>query len=179
MSIMFSQTTRLELVIVVAALLVLLLCRQPPKSGNAGIRSDVELTLQEPARRTEDEGQKTDDVAIPDPPSATGELQTQDSQPAMVNPPSDGMTSDNNTTEPAAPPRPKMKRIGVVDARGCSDLNYKDVMYGDITVRWVWNGQEFVPRKVCEVREKSGAVSTWIFGERSDVILSEIQQEVP
>ena len=41
---MFSQSTRLELIIVAVALLVLFLCRQPPKSGNAGVPVDIGQT---------------------------------------------------------------------------------------------------------------------------------------
>jgi hypothetical protein len=63
----------------------------------------------------------------------------------------------------------------MVDARKCNGLNYKDVMYGEVTVRRIWNGQEFVARKVLEVKEKSGVTSIWAFDERDDVTLSEIK----
>ena len=39
---MFSQAKRLEFVIVAAAFLVLLFCRRPPRSGNAGVTVDAE-----------------------------------------------------------------------------------------------------------------------------------------
>src|SRR4030042_597217 len=66
MSSMFSQATRLELIIVVAALLVLLFCSQPPQSGNAQISTDAELMPQEPTPGTEDELQ--DAQNLPDTP---------------------------------------------------------------------------------------------------------------
>jgi hypothetical protein len=177
MSIMSSQSTRLELAIVGAALLVLLFCRQPPKSGNAGIVKDTGLMPQQAGRRLEDEGQRTKDGTISSPVPATGDLQTQDVRPPVVNPSLDGATSDNTTAELTVPPQPKMKRVGVVDARKCNGLNYKDLMYGQITVKWVWNGQKLVPHKVCEVKEDNGVTTVWSFDERDDIVLSEIQQE--
>jgi hypothetical protein len=179
MSIMFSQTTRLELLIVAAALLVLLLCRQPPKSGNAGLRSDLDVTFQGSAPTPEDEGPAANDGVIPEPTAPLGEPRPQDPQPALVYPPADTTTPDNSTIELPTPPRPKTKTIGVVDARACRDMNYPEIMYGEVTVRWIWNGHDFVARKVCDVKEKSGAVSTWVFGERDDVLMTEIQQEIP
>jgi hypothetical protein len=73
---------------------------------------------------------------------------------------------------PLAPIQPKIRRIGVVDARNCPGLNYKEVMYGEVTVRWVWDGQRLVPRKVCVVQEGNGVTSVWDFdqhGPPSDV----------
>jgi len=65
--------------------------------------------------------------------------------------------------------------MGVVDARNCGRLKYKDVLYGEVTVRWVWDGQKLVPRKVVEVKEKNGVTSIWSFDEHEDIVLSEIR----
>ena len=166
---MLSQTTRLELIIVVAALLVLFLCRQPPKSGNAGIRADIS--------RTPEAGQTAGDVAASDPQSETGKLQPLGPQLRLINPSSDAATPDNSSTQSALPPQPRMKPIAMVDATKCSGLNYKDLMYGEITVRWVWDGQRYVPKKVCQVTEPGGAVSTWSFDNHDGIVLTEIPQE--
>jgi hypothetical protein len=186
MSIMSSQTTRLELIIAVAVLLVLLFCRQPPKSGNAGVRRDVGQMPQEGQQRMDDGGQRAVDGTGENPPSAIMSVpaptkdrnsQSASPQPAVLGPQLDAISSGNPATEPTMPPQPRAKRIGVVDARKCNGLNYKDLMYGEVTVRWVWDGQKFVPRKVVEVKEKGGATSVWSFDERNGIVLSEIQQE--
>ena len=174
---MFSQSTRLELAIVGAALLVLLLCRQPPKSGNAGVVKDTGPALQRPGQMIENQGQKTQDNTVAAVPPATGSLPTQGAQSPSVNPSSGATTSDNMSTNLAEPPQPKMKRMGVVDATKCTGLNYKDVMFGEVTARWVWDGQKDVLRKVCEVKEKDGTISTWIFDDRDDVVVTEIQPQ--
>lgn len=157
MSIMFSQTTRLELTIVGAVLLVLFLCRQPPKPGTAGVRLD------EQGQRTEDSPSASPPFAL-SPPAAPG-----------ADPLGYGATSDNTTLDLPVPPRPKMKSIWVVDARNCPGLHYKDLMYGELTVRWVWDGQGFVPRKVIEVREANGTISIWDFAEKNGAILTELK----
>jgi len=62
----------------------------------------------------------------------------------------------------------------VVDARKCPGLNYNDILYGEVTVRWVWDGARFTPHKVVVVREKSGVVSTW---NLDDDVATEIPQQ--
>jgi hypothetical protein len=166
---MSSQTTRLELVIVAAALLVLFLCRQPPKSGNAEVRMDVGQ-MRENGQRTEDERQVGEDVAA-------SNQEPSNSQRQAIQLPSDAGTPDNTSTQSAVPPRPKMRRIAVVDARKCDGLKYKDLMYGEVTVQWVWEGGRPVPKKVCQVREPSGAISTWSFDNHDGIVISEIPQE--
>jgi hypothetical protein len=170
---MFSQATRLELTIVVAALLVLFLCRQPPKSGNAGIRTEIGR-IPEAGQRMDNGKRTAENVAASHPQSEIGNSQSSGPQLRVITPSSDAATPDNNSTESAMPPQPKIKRIGMVDARKCSGLNYKDVMYGEITVRWVWDGQKNVPEKVCQVREPSGVISTWSFDNHDGIVLSEI-----
>ena len=173
---MLSQTTRLELTIVVAALLVLFLCRQPPKSGNADIRTDISRTP-EAGQSVDDGKQIAGDVAASDPQPEISSLQPLGPQLRLIHPSSNAVTPDNSSSESAAPPQPRMKRIAMVDATKCSGLNYKDLMYGEITVRWVWDGQRYVPEKVCQVREPSGAISTWSFDNHDGIVLTEIPQE--
>ncbi len=80
---------------------------------------------------------------------------------------------------PVAPIQPKLRRIGVVDARNCRGLGYKEVMYGEVTVRWVWDGQRLVPRKVCVVKESNGVTSVWDFDEHDPAVrMSEIQEPI-
>jgi len=174
MSIMFSQTTRLELTIVAAALLVLLLCRQPPKSGNAYVPTNAETAMQELTPGAQD----ASGSPVSDPLSETGKQRTLDLPTSTVAPSSSGATSDNGDTESAAPSQ-SGKRMGMVDARNCGRLKYKDVMYGEVTVRWIWDGQKLVPHKVLEVKEKNGVTSIWSFDEQTDVVRSEIPQKTP
>ena len=72
---------------------------------------------------------------------------------------------------------PSGTRMGRVDARNCKDLDYDKVMYGEVTVRWVWNGTRFVPQKVCIVEEENGTSSVWSFDQAGDVVLSEVPNE--
>jgi hypothetical protein len=167
MSIMTSQSTRLELTIVAAVLLVLFLCRQPPQPGTAGVRTNI-------GQSTSDEGQGTGQSPVGYGPSALGHPQLPTVPPSAANPSVGRATPDNATMDLAAPPRPKTKRIGVVDARNCPGLNYKDLMYGEVTARWVWDGGRSVLRKVIEVREANGAISTWDFAEQNGAILTEL-----
>jgi hypothetical protein len=64
----------------------------------------------------------------------------------------------------------------VVDATKCESLNNKDVMFGEITVEYVWDGRRSVPCKVCRVKEKNGTISTWVFNNRDDIVVSPIDQ---
>jgi len=175
---MFSRITRLELVIVVGALLLLVFFTRPPTSGNADIRPEAALPAQggagEMSRDTEftttqsQSGYSASSQAGPDEssPGPAADIRTMD-------------TGTSNSDNPAltVPPPPKVKRVGMVDARNCSNLNYKDVMYGEVTVRWVWNGQKFEARKVLEVKEDNGVTSVWTFDESDNIITSEIRPE--
>jgi hypothetical protein len=69
--------------------------------------------------------------------------------------------------EPALQPQTRAKQYAMVDARRCNSLRYPDIMYGEVSVRWVWNGAKFVPSKVCEVRESNGVVSVWNFDDQN------------
>jgi hypothetical protein len=137
-----AKITRVELAIVVAALLVLVFSNQPPEPGKAEIRQEPEAM----AADTQNQAPQTQfDVPM------------EDLAPAA--------TADNLAVEPISPPQPKRKRIAMVDARNCNALRYPEVMYGEVTVRPVWNGTKFEWKKVCEVREKDGATSVWSFDE--------------
>ncbi len=186
MSVMFSQITRLEFGIVVAVLLVLFLCRQPPKSGNADVRSDAGPMLQAPVPNVDDRGQNIQSTdahnpqsAIMSPPARTGgrNPQSVNPQPPTDATPTASMASDNSMMTSPMPPPPQMKPLGLVDARKCPGLNYDDILYGEVTVRWVWNGTEFVPHKVVVVREKSGVTSTWSFDDRDDIVVTPLPQQ--
>lgn len=161
-----AKITRLELVIIGAAMAVLLFSNRPPQPGNAEIRTDTGLT-------TESAQGQPGNVRSPDGPNP----QSAWTDGPGVEPPT-GPVPDNTAIEPVSPPEPKPKRIGMVDARKCDSLRYPNVMFGEITVRWVWDGTRFVPRKVCEVRESNGVVSIWSFDDRQEgVVLSELPQE--
>jgi hypothetical protein len=159
---MFSQTTRLELVIVVTAMVLLWFCSRPPTSGNAQTFLDTASTSRE--------------TPLPEQPADSGNVTA---LPPSVSP-ADSRTAETAAPSPeaAAPPPPRVRRIGIVDARNCEKLNYKDVMYGEVAVRSVWDGQRFVPRKVCIVRESDGTSSVWTFDEHDNIKLSEIQETI-
>jgi len=74
--------------------------------------------------------------------------------------------------------QPRAKRIGIVDARNCGNPKYKDLMYGEVTVRWVWNGGKFVPQKVCIVDEGNGVTSIWSFDQQNGVTVTERQEPI-
>jgi hypothetical protein len=155
---MFSQTTRLELIIVVTAMLLLWVCSRPPRSGNAQIYLDRE----QPAPQAQPPALQSSSGDRPSPPAS--EAATKESSAAATQ------------GAPATPQPPRIKRIGVVDTRSCDKLSYKGILYGEIAIREVWNGQKLVPHKVCIVRESNGVVSTWDFDEHDDdVTVSEIE----
>lgn len=156
---MFERTTRLEFVIVVAALLVLLFCSRPPTSGNADIYIDPGRTPEEPRLVAP----RPDSDALPVP-SESSAIEDESS-------PVPGADAEPATSDTTPPPT---KRIAVVDARNSGNLNYKDVMYGEVKVRWVWNGTKLVPRKVCEVKEANGVISVWSFDDHENILLSEL-----
>ncbi len=159
---MFARTTRLELIIVVTALLLLWFCSRPPTSGNAQTFLDTAPT----SHATPFPAQPADSGSLTTPQASAWPTDTRPAEAAAANP------------EMTAPPQPRIRRIGIVDARNCDKLNYKDVMYGEIAVRSVWDGQKFVPRKVCIVRESDGSSSVWTFDEQDNIKLSEIQETI-
>ncbi len=158
-----AKFTRLELVIIVASLVVLLFSNQPPEPGNADVRRNIE-----PPADVRGQGPLSQ-VQLDSP--RGGEVSADSSearQPAAITP-------DNPKMESVPRPEPQSKRIGMVDARKCDSLKYPNLMYGEITVRWVWNGTKFEPQKVCEVRESNGIVTIWSFDDRhKGVVISEL-----
>ncbi|HON90425.1 MAG TPA: hypothetical protein PK373_10345 [Sedimentisphaerales bacterium] len=152
-----AKITRLELIIIVAALAVLLFSNRPPQPGNAEIRTDIE--------------------------TPTGNDHTLDTPLGPEFPSIGDRQKDSQTSydrEPADPTqeligRPPVKRYAMVDARKWNSQKYPNVMYGEITVRWIWDGARFVPTKVCEVREDNGVVSVWSFdGQHEGVTITPV-----
>lgn len=157
---MLGQTTRLEFIIVTVAFLVLLLCSKPPRPGSAGIEG-----LGDP---------------VPAAPDATLVVPpTQPIPPVEVNMP-EPIDLPEPALEPpaaqaAAEPVPPAARLATVDARDCNRLQYDSVMQGEITVRWVWDGQRLVPQKVCVVEEEDGVSAVWVFDQQGNAVLAELQ----
>lgn len=147
-SAMLSNSTRLELVVVAAVLLVLMLYSKPPRSGNA------EVT--------------TGNAEMPAPAIA-------DAVQAAMRASAEAAGLDEM---PPVDVQPRTKRVGIVDARNCGNPKYKDLMYGEVTVRWVWNGGKFVPQKVCVVDEGNGVTSVWSFDQQNGVTVTERQEPV-
>jgi hypothetical protein len=159
---MLGRTTRLEFIIVTVAFLVLLLCSKPPRPGTAEVgdpypqgTSSQETTLEMLPEVPE--------VPSPDP-------AIEEAPPVEEDEPS---PDSDIVAEPAAPAQPA-KRVARVDARRCEGLRYDDVMYGEVTVRWVWNGNKLVPEKVCVVEEPNGVSTVWGFNQQDTAVLSEI-----
>jgi hypothetical protein len=183
MSLMSSQTKRLEWGIVATVLLVLFLCRQPPQSGNAGLHGDAAPMQQGAVPETQNGGQQPPEGTFVNLSSAAASPRTSDPdaspqwsarRPSVVAP-RDAGTPDNGLEGLPIPARPATKRLGMVDARQCPRLNYPDILYGEVTARWVWDGHRWTLHKVIEVREPSGAISTWNFDDHDeDVILKEL-----
>ncbi len=160
-----AKLTRLELVIIVSALVVLLFSNQPPEPGNADTRSDV--------------GQATESLdSIPLVQPERIQPETPRAEVAATRPPASPMP--DNQVLPSIPSRPT-KKFGKVDARRCDPVKYPNIMYGPITVRWVWNGTKFEPCKVCEVKESNGIVTVWSFDEHEEnMTITEVSEdEVP
>lgn len=160
---MRARTTRVEFLIVTVGLLVLLFCSHPPQSGNAEV-GYLPADSENPSGPREA------------PPSAADE----NDLPQPLTWPQDAVEpGDPNAAAPIDQSLPKQQlapRVGAVDARGVRQSSYNDVMYGDVTVRWVWNGSKFLPQKVCVVKEKDGVSSVWSFDQPGNAVVSEIPQ---
>jgi len=161
---MWARTTRVEFLIVTAGLLVLLFCSQPPQSGNAEV-GYLPADGENPSWS-------------PDEPISAADA---NNLPERLTQPEEGVEPDGSDrgSDPAnesLPTQPPAPRIGAVDARNTRQLPYNDVMYGDVTVRWVWNGSKFVPQRVCVVKEKDGVSSVWSFDQPGNAVVSEIPQ---
>ena len=161
---MLGRTTRLEFIIVTVAFLVLMLCSKPPRPGSAEVedlrspqpapREAAVAFLQEPAPSIEvnaSEPARSDEAPVDEPTPETA----------------------NGAAEPEA--GPPVARMGTVDARNCTGLNYDNVMQGEITARWVWDGQRFTPEKVCVVQGPDGVSTVWSFEQQGEAVLSETE----
>jgi hypothetical protein len=156
-SAIFSNSTRLELVVVAAVLLVLMLYSRPPRSGNAGVRPEsTEMATPTSSSR------QASSSAVAEAVEATMQAGAETTRPDEM---------------PAADVRPRTRRVGIVDARNSGNPKYKDLMYGEVSVRHVWNGGKFVWQKVCIVDEGNGVTSVWSFDQQNDATVTE--REVP
>jgi len=166
---MQRKPTRLEVVIVIVALMVLAFCSREPKSGNADWRYDPAQNEPSPERTVPP--QNVDTLSMPD----ASEDSTPESPSASVQ--ESAAPAPASDTTPVSDPPLKVKRIAMVDARNASHLGYANVLYGEVTVRWVWNGHKLVPRKVAEVKEEDGTISIWSFDNQDNVIITELPPE--
>jgi hypothetical protein len=157
---MVMRSTRLEFLIVTIAFVILLLCSRPPSPGNAEPTKPEISNL-----RTEvpDPVPVVVPAAIPTEPIK--ETPTAQIPPAPVNVP---------RPDPPQPPKPRTKRMASVDARNCPGLNYPQIMYGEVTADFVWDGNKSVLRKVCVVKGPGGVTSVWSFDDPGGAILTEI-----
>ncbi len=142
----FSNSTRLELVVVGAVLLVLMLCGRPPRSGNAEVAG-----------------------GRADPPTPSWRQESASAVLPVANPSMEGGASEEMLPDV----QPRFKRVGIVDARNSGNPKYRDLLYGEVTVRWIWNGQKMVPKKVCVVDEGNGVTSVWCFDQQEGVTITE------
>jgi type V secretory pathway adhesin AidA len=161
---MLGRITRLEFIIVTVAFLVLMLCSKPPRPGSANVEgfNRQTPTSQETITETVIEQQ-------------TPAVEVNEAEPTYPEPAS----ADDPDPQPevngvSAQPEQKPTRMATVDARNCSGLKYDQIMQGEITVRWVWNGQKLVPEKVCVVEEANGVSTIWGFDQRGNAVLSEV-----
>jgi len=156
-----AKVTRLELVIIAAVLVVLVFSNRPPQPGNAETRTDLDVSVGNP--QTSAPQRQREPFA--------SQVQPESQPPAVDSPAMQmplGPKPADLTPEPAPQPQTRGKQYAMVDARKCDSLKYPNVMYGEVSVRWVWDGTRFVPRKVCEVRESNGVVSVWSFDDQHE-----------
>ncbi|MBN1360690.1 MAG: hypothetical protein JW993_08865 [Sedimentisphaerales bacterium] len=168
---MSGRTTRLEFIIVTVAFLVLLLCSKPPRPGTAQVGNTDGRPMVSP-----DVGL----VALPEDPTPPIEVNAPEPEPLEIVPSEPEPSSEN--LQPDAEPTPTefgqpTVRWATVDARRCPGLKYDQPMQGEITVRWVWDGQQLVPQKVCVVREPNGVSTVWRFDEQGNARLAEVEPE--
>ncbi len=165
---MLGRTTRLEFIIVTVAFLVLLLCSKPPRPGTAEVADFYRQAAPSEGATLE----ITPAISI-----IPASVDVNLVEPAVEEaaPPNTPESSADIDEEPPAPEE-ATKRVAAVDARRCARLKYDDVMYGEVTVRWVWDGQKLVPQKVCIVKEPNGVSTVWSFDQQDNAVLSEIDR---
>jgi hypothetical protein len=157
---MVMRSTRLEFLIVTIAFVILLLSSRPPKSGNAEVAepniSNLRSEISNPASVT------TPPAPAVEAASPTPVAQTSAAPVRVAVPP------------PPAAPKYRTKRMAAVDARNCPGLNYPEIMYGEVTADFVWDGSKFVLHKVCVVKGPDGVTTVWNFDDPGGAILTEI-----
>jgi hypothetical protein len=146
-----SDTRRLELVIVSATMLVLLIYSRPPRSGNAEVRP-------EGMEMTDEMSSQSNDASSPVVPA--------DARTPMQ----ELLRTARPEPVPSDPPLPR-KRMAMVDARNTGNPKYARIMYGEVTVRWLWDGAQNVPKKVCIVDEGNGVTSIWSFDDHDENVI--------
>ncbi len=176
---MVPRTTRLEYSIVVIALLVLLFCSKPPRPGTAGVNQPEELYPESAEQNGEilnasnEERPAEPDMTltpsdfelIEDTPSEPEEEEMtpaeslfDDSVPAPLPIPKITGTSDPDRI---VSPNRTTTRLVTLNAGDSVKPRRNENTQGDVSVRWIWNGQEFVPQKVRVVREPNGVTKVW------------------
>jgi len=152
---MFSQTTRLEFIIVAVALLVLLLCSQPPKYGNA----EILTAPPEPVAGGASDASSAEADFEPATAEPFTESLTDEHAPASdINRPEtdlSGRTSSlSETLSPSADP---------ADTQDRAARNSEAAAAGEVGVRYVWDGTRLVPQKVRIVDEGNGVHTVWSY----------------
>ena len=154
---MFSQTTRLEFIIVAVALLVLLMCSQPPKSGNA----NVQMPPSEPIAAG-----GSDNPPVPEDFTSQTTDQTYKQLPQTPLPVSDVPavrgTEQSSLTGPA---QIRTIRLRPGTAQNVTTANNEETPGEEIAVRYVWDGTKLVPQKVRIVDEGNGVRSIYSFDQ--------------
>jgi len=154
---MFSQTTRLEFIIVAVALLVLLMCSQPPRSGNA----NVQMPPSEPIAGGGSENPPVPQDFTPQTTEPTYRQMPQTSLPASDVPPVRA-TEQNSLPEPT---QIRTIRLRPGTAQNATAANNAEVPGEEIAVRYVWDGTKLVPQKVRIVDEGNGVRSIYSFDQ--------------
>jgi len=189
---MVAQTTRLEYSIVAVALLVLLFCSKPPRPGTAGVTQprepmtvSVEPTPAMPAEANdaapaeEDLTLDSSDFELMDEPQNGTEGQEavpteplfDEPAPAPLPIPkitgssgSGRITSSNRPTTRLVTLKPGNTEPAPSDPTPPDDEAPK----GEISVRYVWNGNELVMQKVRIVREPDGTTKVYSLSNDSN-----------
>ena len=141
---MFSQTTRLEFIIVAVALLVLLLCSQPPKYGNA----EILTAPPEPAA-----GGPSDDPST-----------QRDFEPATAEPLSESPRDEHAPASDINRPETDLsgRASSLSETQSPTDVQNREAT-GEVGVRYVWDGTRLVPQKVRIVDEGNGVRTVWSY----------------
>jgi hypothetical protein len=182
----------LKVIAICLAVIALLLLRKPPKTGDAaitGIQEELQQrVLTEHGLKGEvlpERFSKPKEDLVPRAEEASAGGQVHQSQPAirMAGQPLEETGAAETSRASVTAERqvgaqtPEMGMpVGVVDARNCVGLNYNQIMRGAVSTRMVWNGNTFVPQKVCVVKEGDSAASVWSFEQSSGAIVAEVRE---